>query len=322
MNVSATFTIFTEISPTPSRLIQPVREDIIMSTHQIKWKMAAFLGLTKKFFYYRIMSNVRTNYKEIIVMTIKFDMHCHSNYSDGNCTIEQIEKFCIKNNLGIALTDHNEIRGSVRLVERGNIFLIPGMEVSLKGGLELLIYFKHVEEMELFYRKQIEPFKKKCLIAYLENDLFHILETASDFNTYTSIPHPYSIIQILARKKLMRNSPQLIEYLFSKIDAIEVFNGNLSMKQNQNAQKLRERYAKGQTIGSDAHDLKYFGFTNTLIQTTGLSYKDFFEALKHNNYKSIQYVENKLRFIPIYKSMKTNIMHYFKCKIRTKFIRV
>jgi predicted metal-dependent phosphoesterase TrpH len=247
-------------------------------------------------------------------MIQKFDLHCHSTFSDGIATIEEIEVHCMKNNLGVALTDHNEIRGAVKLIENGKIPSIPGMEVSMMGGLELLIYFNNIEEMELFYKKQIEPYKKKCLIAYLQNDLFQILENASELETYTSIPHPYAILQILAMRRLKRRYPPLLEYLFNKIDAIEVFNGNLSEMQNQKAQKLRQKYNKGMTLGSDAHDLKYFGYTSNFFQTNGSSYKEFFRALKENRYKSIRYVENKLRFIPIFKSLKTNMLHYLKCK--------
>lgn len=247
-------------------------------------------------------------------MIQKFDLHCHSTFSDGTATIEEIEEHCIKNNLGIALTDHNEIRGAVQLIENGKIPSIAGMEVSMKGGLELLIYFNHLEEMERFYRKQIEPFKRKCSIAYLQNDLFPILEYASELDTYISIPHPYAILQILAMKRIKRRTPQLLEYLFHKIDAVEVFNGKLSGKKNQKAQKFAQKYNKGITIGSDAHELKYFGYSNISFRINSSCYKESFRVLRENKYKSIRYVESKLRFIRIFKTLKRNTFQYFKCK--------
>ena len=44
---------------------------------------------------------------------IFFDMHFHTKFSDGSADIDTVAKLCKKNKVGIAITDHNEIRGSV-----------------------------------------------------------------------------------------------------------------------------------------------------------------------------------------------------------------
>ena len=43
------------------------------------------------------------------------DLHFHSRYSDGSNTVKQIVKQARELGVGIAITDHNDIRGAVEL---------------------------------------------------------------------------------------------------------------------------------------------------------------------------------------------------------------
>jgi len=48
-------------------------------------------------------------------MILPIDLHCHSTFSDGMASIVQIEEKCQRENISVMLTDHNEIRGSLKL---------------------------------------------------------------------------------------------------------------------------------------------------------------------------------------------------------------
>ena len=66
-----------------------------------------------------------------------FDIHIHSNYSDGANSIEEIVQHAKEIGLdGIAITDHSEIEGSLKAREfnSAEFGVIPGIEVSSNEG--------------------------------------------------------------------------------------------------------------------------------------------------------------------------------------------
>jgi predicted metal-dependent phosphoesterase TrpH len=67
-----------------------------------------------------------------------FDLHCHSIYSDGALTPEQLVKEAVALRLdGIALTDHDTIDGlaeAVRAAKRHRLLLVPGIELTTDFG--------------------------------------------------------------------------------------------------------------------------------------------------------------------------------------------
>lgn len=76
---------------------------------------------------------------------IKFDLHCHTFFSDGvNSPKEMLQK---ANELGLdylAITDHNTSDGIIELIESGDLQgsktrLIPGIELSLLQGHYLIL---------------------------------------------------------------------------------------------------------------------------------------------------------------------------------------
>lgn len=73
-------------------------------------------------------------------MCLRFDLHVHSNYSDGRDGVEVILKAALEKGLdGLAITDHDTLEGSFEagqlIRERElDLRLIPGVEVSTSEG--------------------------------------------------------------------------------------------------------------------------------------------------------------------------------------------
>ena len=83
------------------------------------------------------------------------DLHFHSHYSDGFNTVEAIARKARDLGIGIAVTDHNEIRGAVEIDGHPDVFSIPGIEMTSREGTHVLIYFYQIDALETFYNERI-----------------------------------------------------------------------------------------------------------------------------------------------------------------------
>jgi len=186
------------------------------------------------------------------------DLHSHSIFSDGRANLYHIEEKCLKENFSVVLTDHNEIRGAIKLYERGRIITLPALEAGTREGLEFLIYFNSVEDIESFYKRAIEPYKRERFMVQIDVPASTLLNIAKDYNCFISMAHPFGF-----RKKSINyhsSNRALIKLIFDFIDAIETFNGNLSNNNNNMSKQLFNSISSiKSTVGSDAHDLDALG---------------------------------------------------------------
>jgi hypothetical protein len=69
-------------------------------------------------------------------MQVTADLHVHSNYSkDSLITPEDLVYHAKKRGLtAVAVTDHNQIEGSLKIAKEVDFLIIPGMEVSSADG--------------------------------------------------------------------------------------------------------------------------------------------------------------------------------------------
>jgi predicted metal-dependent phosphoesterase TrpH len=73
-------------------------------------------------------------------LKMRFDLHVHSNCSDGRDSVESILRAAVRRGLaGLSITDHDTLRGSERAMkiirEEGlELVLIPGAEVTTSEG--------------------------------------------------------------------------------------------------------------------------------------------------------------------------------------------
>ena len=105
------------------------------------------------------------------------DLHIHSVYSDGTCTIDEIIDIAKELNLSqIAITDHNNLEGSIAAHERTDIDSAIGIEITTeyeKAEIHLLGYFlngsKSNYESVRFILKEAEARKRIATVETIEN---------------------------------------------------------------------------------------------------------------------------------------------------------
>ncbi|MCA9174376.1 MAG: PHP domain-containing protein [Planctomycetales bacterium] len=186
------------------------------------------------------------------------DMHVHTRHSDGQPTVSEVEDFCLSKAIGAVITDHNEIRGSMDLCERGKVSTMAGIEVGTQEGFEFLTYFPDPGALEEFYVRSVEPHLLNRFMVRSRVRSLPALETARSLGAWISLAHPFAFgrksLTFQSRKRGEDFCEQVMEY----VDAVEVFNGGIPAGANRKAQPLRET-AKQLTSGSDSHVLSTYG---------------------------------------------------------------
>src|SRR3989338_2859996 len=79
------------------------------------------------------------------------DMHHHTQHSDSYTRVKTLLRRSQALGLGIAITDHNEIRGCLEAIQRQETLVIPGIEVGCKEGPHFLLYFYNPYELKEFF---------------------------------------------------------------------------------------------------------------------------------------------------------------------------
>ncbi|MBR9675478.1 PHP domain-containing protein [Candidatus Woesearchaeota archaeon] len=206
-----------------------------------------------------------------------FDMHYHTKYSDGSKTISEIVRKARKLGIGVAITDHNEIKGALEIAKYDDVPSIPGIEVSTKEGIHVLLYFFDTSELSAFYNHIILPVKKSNFVVNLP--LKDLLDFAKDFKAVICAAHPHSVAWMGvcdgAHKKIVDKK------LLSSFDLIEVMNGENLSHYNQKALKLSEELKKPIVGGSDGHSLGELGGVLTYVKEE-VSPNEFLNKIKRN----------------------------------------
>ncbi|RLI05513.1 hypothetical protein DRO22_02635 [Candidatus Bathyarchaeota archaeon] len=171
---------------------------------------------------------------------MRLDLHIHSKYSfDSILEPKKIIKVAKKRGLdGVAITDHNTIKGSLeakKINEDEDFLVIVGSEISTEAG----------DIIGLFLSEEIKS-----------RNSIEVIEEIKEQGGIVVLPHPY-------------RGHKLNEELIEKIDAIEVFNARSSKIENERSVKLAERYDKPVIAGSDAHFASEIGLGISTITKKG-----------------------------------------------------
>ncbi len=161
---------------------------------------------------------------------MKFDLHAHTKYSPrcGYMEPKTIVKLARKRELdGIAITDHDTIKGSMKAREYADksLEVIIGSEVMTSRG----------EVIGLFLSDEI-----------LSTDFISVVEEIHDQNGIAIVPHPFDTL----RKSALWPTEDDVKYL----DGVEGFNArNVYQKSNIDAIEFGKKHKLAITAGSDAH---------------------------------------------------------------------
>jgi len=209
------------------------------------------------------------------------DTHVHTHYSDGIAGVPRIERFCDGHGIGVAITDHNEIRGATSVYERERIPVIPAIEVGTIEGVDLLVYFPNAVLLEEFYKVAIEPLLRSRFMSRSWVQSIDCLRTAREMDAYVSLAHPFA----LGRKSLDfqhgRRGQPFVTSVMEAVDAIELHNGGIHRAANRKAKKFAETAGKRLTVGSDSHRLGTIGSNGTYLPTAkNPSSAELFESLR------------------------------------------
>jgi predicted metal-dependent phosphoesterase TrpH len=204
------------------------------------------------------------------------DMHFHTRYSDTYTHVSKVLRKASMLGIGVAITDHNEIGGSIQAYkQKDDQLIIPGIEISCYERNHMLAYFRRIKDLEEFYYQHVEPCKIKNPYTVTRLKTSALLKAARDYDCLVSAAHPFLGFQGIYKSLKRRNvSPSLI----SMLDAIEVMNGSLLKLMNWKAIQWAEQLGSGFTGGSDGHTLKELG--TFLTYSKARSVRGFLKSIR------------------------------------------
>lgn len=193
----------------------------------------------------------------------KFDLHIHSRYSDGMNSPQEIVEYAQKIGLsGVAITDHDEIEGSLQALkfQGENFQVIPGLEVSSREGHILALGVKEMVEWDNSAQETVEKIHSLGGIAVAT--------------------HPYDSFRMGVGDLIYRLD----------FDAVEVENGH-TFRNRKNPLKMAQEKNLCMVGGSDAHTLGEIGSVTVLCKDC-----DILKAIRECQVKINSQV-NKIRVL-------------------------
>jgi predicted metal-dependent phosphoesterase TrpH len=226
----------------------------------------------------------RPDLPELIKKNTVVDLHFHSHYSDGFNTVEAIAQKAFDLGIGIAVTDHNEIRGAVEIDGYPDIFSIPGIEMTSAEGTHVLIYFYQIDALEKFYSDHVMRYLGNDIMSSTALPMEEIIRRARKFKSVIIFPHPYCGIYTGIQNSYFPQNR--LEAVLSKVDGVEVINSENMNKSNLRSALLGFNLGKGITGGSDGHRISQMGKAVTYA-TCRPSRRAFLDAIKQKKTKVV-----------------------------------
>lgn len=225
---------------------------------------------------YRIQFE-RPNLADLRKKNTVVDLHVHSYYSDGHNSIATIAAKAQQLRIGVAITDHNEIRGAVEINEYRHVLSIPGIEMTSLEGTHILIYFYHVDHLETFYNDHVIPHMGNDIMSSTMLQMEEIIRRARKFKTVIIFPHPFCGTYTGIQNSYFPQERR--ERIFSMIDGVEVINSENMKISNLRSALLGFNLNKGITGGSDGHRVSQVGKVVTYARCQP-NRKAFLDAVK------------------------------------------
>lgn len=185
------------------------------------------------------------------------DLHFHSRHSDGKNPVAAIARRARRLGIGIAVTDHNEIKGAVEIDGFKEGFSIPGIEITSREGTHLLVYFYDIDSLRDFYARHVKPHMGPEIMSSTALAMEALIDRARTYESLIVFPHPYSATFTGVCNPYF--SERRRARLFAKVDGFEVINAENLNKWNLRSALLGFNLGKAVTGGSDGHRLPQMG---------------------------------------------------------------
>lgn len=207
------------------------------------------------------------------------DMHFHTRYSDSNVRVSKALKKARKLGIGIAITDHNEVKGALEAVDNDDgVMVIPGIEVSCREGPHILIYFYEPEGLKAFFENFIKEKRNGNPYMAIRATVEEVLKEAGQYKCIKVAAHPFGYMT--ANSGLLKTVKKgyISEKVLNELDGIEVICGAMNRYLNKKASIYADKYNFMATGGSDGHCLFQLGKVVTVAE--GNTRQEFLDSIK------------------------------------------
>jgi predicted metal-dependent phosphoesterase TrpH len=195
------------------------------------------------------------------------DMHIHTHHSDAAIRIPSLVTRARHLGIGVAVTDHNEIQGSIEAGQQSpGVLLIPGIELNSLEGPHILLYFYSPAELSDYFASLVRGDLKKSQYTALQLPVEKILESAEDYHCVKVAAHPFGYFGINRGVLKCIDNKTLPPGTMEHIDGIEVICGAMSRDINEKAASYAGENGLPITGGSDAHVLPAMGGVVTCVK--------------------------------------------------------
>jgi predicted metal-dependent phosphoesterase TrpH len=212
------------------------------------------------------------------------DLHFHTRFSDGINKVKTVVKKAIELGIGVAVTDHNDIRGAIAINEYRNLLTIPGIEITSAEGSHLLVYFYYIDELIKFYQKDIQPFMGNDVMTSLSLSMEEIIHRAHCYHVIIILAHPYCAAYTGVCN--LQFPPERLKGLCDTVDGVEVINAGNINKWNLKCALFGFNLNKAIVGGSDGHSINEMGRAVTYSDCKP-NRRDFLDAIKQGHNKVI-----------------------------------
>jgi len=208
---------------------------------------------------------------------LKIDLHVHTNplSPDSFMSAEQAIQTAKEIGLdGICLTEHDrawQLSEIQFLREKHDFPVFRGVEVMLRGGIEMLVFGLNIDFTSLLQL----------------SDLRKMVAAAKGFMVYA---HPFRGLS----ERVVSDSASALEITLGKvditsIDAVEGRNGRHRDMYNQPALEMAARYDLKTTGGSDAHAVDEIGTCVTVLEGNVTTDAELLNELKAGRFASAHF---------------------------------
>lgn len=184
-------------------------------------------------------------------MQVKADLHVHTIYSrDSIITPNDLVFWAKKRGLNaVAVTDHNAVEGAKKIAAETDFLIIPGTEVSSRGGHIVGLNVKEAIPRDLGADETVDRIHRAGGVAIA--------------------CHPYALFK-----------GSIGRHVTAKFDAVETINASSFpfRSASSKAEKLAERFNLPRVAGTDAHYGPVIGCAYTVIDSE-LNLESILEAI-------------------------------------------